>query len=779
MRYHEQVSDSAQPLIIPLSDAHAELSQVGEHYRFLAHLISRGVPIGPWYILTPLYLARLAEFNALGETLRHFLPSTTLIEHNRGQRVWEVASQQIQTKITQFQYPPDLGQELLTAYVRWWEDVPVDIAVVDPHHSQARPQVIEPLVTGESNISLAVLNAWSQWYAPGQLKRRVEEMKGSRFAYPVIAVRPRPAIQVSGQAFTTHPQLDHKGRILISAHWGETPPSDQPLASDRFEVDVRNYQVVQRQVVIKPEQWMIKNGQLTSKAVAKTQQSLPCISDEHLSQLATFCQQTKHATVHHIQLDWQLTKHGLEIKDVNQIRDQAELHMQSPARTSPPTLALGHVLIKGYVTNQTQVLRKPNEIASLPPGRIVVIPELSIEWLPALHKAAALVCEGGVQSPALLQTLKEYNVPTLIQVKQATTLLAKAPIVTVNALKGSIHLATPTQLVAAHAYQPSHGGATSQLTVKPKSPHPEYHHYLPTLTKVLVAASSIHQTREFSQPGVDGVSLLKSEYTMAQFGSHPLHVLKTADRDKLKQALLRFIQNYAHPLADYPILYRSQNFTSGELQQLQHSTPYEQTEPNPLLGFRGGIRLLHTRELLAFELEILFEAAQRTQRGVGYLLPYVRTPAEFKLLKKAVDEYYGHHHAGYHQPVWLQINTPANLEHISEFLEDGVAGLTLNVKTLFALWYGIDPDNPDVYALYSFDPRLIRHTLQGVRDVINRYQKNTGQTVPLILHLEEARNELITLAAELNIAGVIVKPNFAKTAKQLIIEVQHAQLHLE
>lgn len=776
MRYHEKVSDSAQPLIIPLRDAHAELSQVGEHYRFLAQIAAKQLPVAPLYFLTPGFLSQLGEHNNLGEVLRHALPQA-----EADQQAWQTASEEIQAQVHQFHYSPELTKELLAAYIRWWEDKSIDISFVDPHRHHTRPHLVEQLIAGESNLSLSILRAWGEWYSPKALKHRAAELKQARFTYPLLVIRPRAAVIASGEAFTLHPQLHHKSRVLLKATWGEVAPPDQNPSFDWIEVDVRTFQPVHRQPSVKLEQFVLKNNQLISKAVPKTQQTVPCLSDEQAAELARLCFQVKQLTVHHIHLKWQLTATGLEITEVRQVQDQHEL-ADSPAVLTPPqpTLALGQVIVKGYVTSQAQILTSPREISSFMPGRIAIIPELSAEWLPLLPRAAALVCEGGIQSSALLQVVKEYRLPTLIQTKQVSTLLRKSPYLTVNALKGSVQLATPTDV---RQVQEQHRAKTASASV---SSHPanasvgfDRHQSLPTLTKVLVTATSSQQADQLKQPGVDGVGLLKSEYAMAQFGSHPLHLLKTPHHSKLKRALTELIRTYAPTQADQPFIYRSQNFTSGELQQLSNSTAYEQSEPNPFLGFRGGIRLLHTRPLLELELESLYETSQRLQRSVGLLLPFVRTPAEFQLLKRQVETYYQDQHPGHQVPMWLQVNTPANVSQFQEFLEAGISGASLNTKTLFALWYGLDPDNPDVYRLYAFDSELIHQTIRQLHHLIQEHHQRTGHKVALLLHLEEPRTELITLAAELNLAGVVVKPNFAKTAKQLIIDVQHAQLHIE
>lgn len=99
--------------------------------------------------------------------------------------------------------------------------------------------------------------------------------------------------------------------------------------------------------------------------------------------------------------------------------------------------------------------------------------------------------------------------------------------------------------------------------------------------------------------------------------------------DKLSQAVATVTAAF------YPkeVILRMSDFKSNEYANLIGGSQFEETEENPMLGFRGASRYYHERYREGFALEC--EAVRRVREDMGLvnlklMIPFCRTPEEGK-----------------------------------------------------------------------------------------------------------------------------------------------------
>lgn len=296
-------------------------------------------------------------------------------------------------------------------------------------------------------------------------------------------------------------------------------------------------------------------------------------------------------------------------------------------------------------------------------------------------------------------------------------------------------------------------------------------HRAPTITKVYISAGNPEKARDYCANPIDGVGLLRSEYTFAKLGTHPQHLLKGKYRPVLQKELERLIHLYLEACPGKPVVYRSCNFTSDQLRQLKHADPYEPEETNPYLGLRGGLALLSRPEFFKLELQVLRNVLdQKPQSRLGLMLPFVRSTSEAQALLDEVKK--TNLMARDNFGVWLQLNTPNNIWELDTYPLKNLAGLSINLKSLHGLWLGIDPDNPEFRDRYSLSAQIGEEIISQVLTAIKQQTSQfvTPKPPQVLLHLEEYRAEFLTIAIRLGINGVIVKPKAATAAKNAIID---------
>ncbi len=284
-----------------------------------------------------------------------------------------------------------------------------------------------------------------------------------------------------------------------------------------------------------------------------------------------------------------------------------------------------------------------------------------------------------------------------------------------------------------------------------------------TFTKLYITGGNPAKASEQLTQSVDGVGLLRSEYCLAQFGTHPMHLLRSHHRDSLRQAMLQTISTYQQESQSKLVLFRTENFTSDELLSLHASNAYTETEQNPAIGLRGALKNLRYPELLQFQIDVFREALQKTTSPLGLIFPFVRSSQECRQLLQYAQECRlgGPYFAG----VWLQLNTPENVINIRTYPLKDLAGVILNVSSVIALSQGIDADRSDLQQAYDFPEELYTHLL----DQLNTNRVHTDPLKTLV-YLRHYNSTAVSIAVNKGVHGIIVRPEVATLAKASIME---------
>lgn len=297
-----------------------------------------------------------------------------------------------------------------------------------------------------------------------------------------------------------------------------------------------------------------------------------------------------------------------------------------------------------------------------------------------------------------------------------------------------------------------------------------------TITKLYISTGNPQKHLPHLMPVIDGVGILRSEYTLAKFGVHPMHVIASKQKPQLLKELVNTIYAYQSGLQHKPIIYRSQNFTSSELRQLKYSENYEPAEPNPYIGYRGGLQMVRQPQLLEFELDVLRAALEQSKSPLGFMPSFVRAPHELEFIISEVEK------AGLftnpHFSMWLQLNTPENILNLRGYPTHKLAGISVNIKSLHALLLGIDPDNPEISEHYALDTTVVEKLMEQLAQTVQELQtlRNFTQPLQFHLHLEDFSHDLVALAVKLGYHGVTVKPAAAQIAHATIVEIEEKQL---
>jgi phosphoenolpyruvate synthase/pyruvate phosphate dikinase len=94
----------------------------------------------------------------------------------------------------------------------------------------------------------------------------------------------------------------------------------------------------------------------------------------------------------------------------------------------------------GYAEGEVVVIRDPTEFARMKPGAILVAPATDPSWTPLFTLASGVIVEAGGMLSHAFTVAREYGLPALGNMKDATKLLKNGDQVRLDATQGKVEI---------------------------------------------------------------------------------------------------------------------------------------------------------------------------------------------------------------------------------------------------------------------------------------------------------------------------------------------------
>lgn len=169
------------------------------------------------------------------------------------------------------------------------------------------------------------------------------------------------------------------------------------------------------------------------------------------------------------------------------------------------------------------------------------------------------------------------------------------------------------------------------------------------------------------------------------------------------QTLSQSLALFALAFYDKTILYRTTDFKSNEYHNLLGGMLFEKTEDNPMLGYRGIARGIHTWEAEAFKKARLEYGGKNLQ----IMLPFVRTIDEARTIKQYLSSVHGIESGKDGLSMFLMSEIPSNAILAKQFIAE-FDGLSIGSNDMTQMVLATDRDNSNLQRIYDEeDPAVI------------------------------------------------------------------------
>lgn len=397
--------------------------------------------------------------------------------------------------------------------------------------------------------------------------------------------------------------------------------------------------------------------------------------------------------------------------------------LQADTSTLTPIVtgqAVGEMIGQG----PARVIQSVQNMAEFQPGDVLVTQRTDPDWEPIMKRASAIVTDQGGRTCHAAIIARELGIPAIVGCGNATQCLATGQDVTITCAAGEVGKVYGGQLAFA-----------IEETAIDELPR--------TRTQILMNVGNPEEAFRLAKIPCDGVGLARMEFIIANhIKVHPLALLNfdQLEPDQTKHEISKltalyphkpdyFVERLAHGLgmiaaAFYPnpVVIRLSDFKSNEYANLLGGKPFEPTEENPMIGWRGASRYTDPRYRDAFALEC--QALQRVRQDMGLtnvipMVPFCRTPEEGQNVLEEMARH-GLQRGQDGLQVYVMCEIPNNVILADEFSQI-FDGFSIGSNDLTQLTLGLDRDSALVAHLFDERSAGVK---EMVRQVIAKTKKN-------------------------------------------------------
>ncbi|NVJ86297.1 MAG: phosphoenolpyruvate synthase [Algoriphagus sp.] len=392
-------------------------------------------------------------------------------------------------------------------------------------------------------------------------------------------------------------------------------------------------------------------------------------------------------------------------------------------------LTSGYAIGNGITSGKVKILHSPEEADLLKEGEILVTEITNPDWDPIMKKAAAIITAKGGRTSHAAIVAREMGALAIVGAEDALEIFKNGDEITIDNASGKL----------GKVYAGKLKWKTAQHNFKGME--------LPK-TKPMFILADPEKAFNLSFFPNQGVGLMRMEFVVNNsIRVHPMalvHFDQLEDKEEKAQieALCQGYQDKKEYFVDklsqaigtitaafYPkdVILRMSDFKSNEYANLLGGNQFENSEENPMLGFRGASRYDHERYREGFRLEC--EAVKRVREDMGLenlkvMIPFCRTPEEGKKVLKLMGKY-GLKQGVKGLEVYVMAEIPSNVILADEFAAV-FDGFSIGSNDLTQLTLGVDRDSEILSDLFDENNSAVRWMIGEVIRVANKKGKKIG-----------------------------------------------------
>jgi pyruvate,water dikinase len=660
-----------------------DIPLVGGKGANLGEMLRANIPVPPGFIVTAVAYSRFIEQSGLHGRIDAVLSGLDVHDSDALQRV----SEQVKKLIIDTPVPADIAAQIKT-YYQEMGGAPVAVrssATAEdlPEASFAGQQSTFLNVVGEDRVVAAVKECWASLFEARAIFYRVEN--GFEHMKVKIAVPVQKMVQSerSGVMFTVEPVTSDRSKITVEAiaGLGEALVSGE-TSPDMYIVDKDSLRILEKHIAVQDTQ-LARTASGAGKGLADISwQPVPDavrnsqkLTDEEIVKVAEIGKRIEQHYGFPQDIEWARENHDIFIVQTRPVTTlHAAVEAGEKVEETAPVLLKGSAASPGVVVGEVKIILDPTQISKVVAGDILVAEMTTPDFVPAMKRAVAIVTDRGGRTAHAAIVSRELGIPCVVGTGNATQILHDGQTITVDGAHGVVFDGRAEASLAGYEQEKARATASTAKT----------------RTRVYVNLAQPDLADAVAARNVDGVGLLRAEFIVAGIGEHPRYALEQGRGEEFTSKLAEGILKFASAFDPRPVIYRTTDFKTNEYANLRGGEKYEQSEENPMIGYRGASRYIRDIEVFRLEIEAIKRVRQQ-HKNLWVMIPFVRTPEEMAGVRKVLEQ------EGLKQSdefkLWMMAEVPSNAIMLDKFIDVGIDGISIGSNDLTQLVLGIDRDN--------------------------------------------------------------------------------------
>ena len=718
----------------------------------LGEMTKARIPVPPGFIVTADAYFQFLQEAQLAEKIRTHLK----ILKPKDTKMLQETAFQIMQMISQASMPPGMADEIKKAYQKMHQG-PVAVrssATAEdlPEASFAGQQSTFLNIQGPSNVVEAVQKCWASLFEARAIFYRNEQRFDHSKVGIAVVVQRMVQSEISGVAFTAEPLSSDEKKIVIEAAYGlgEALVSGE-LTPDMYLLEKESLRLLEKKVAT--QEWqLIRNPDSRDRKrknikvpIPARDQSLQKLADKDIAALAKIAKKIEALYKCPQDIEWAKEQGNFYIVQTRPITTLK-------AKEGPTEEIKGVELFSGLpaspgvAAGRTEIILHPSEIVNLKQGEVLVAEMTTPDFVPAMKRAAAIITDRGGRTCHAAIVARELGVPCVVGTGTATKILREKQLVTVDGYQGKIYKGKVI----------SHRKVEAPAVIKTR---------IKTVTKLYVNLADPDLAEKVAVRDVDGVGLLRAEFMVANIGEHPRHMIEQKRGQEFVDKLATGLNTFAKAFYPRPVVYRTTDFKTNEYRNLKGGEKYEETEENPMLGYRGCSRYIKEPEVFKLEVEAL-KRVRENFTNLWVMIPFVRTVKELEETRNSLAS------LGLSQStnfkLWMMVEVPSNIILMNKFIDAGIDGISIGSNDLTQLTLGVDRDSPKLAEVFDERDEAVLWSLERAVSITNRRRITSS----ICGQAPSVYPELTTKLVQWGITSISVNPDMIEHTREIIARAE-------
>lgn len=330
------------------------------------------------------------------------------------------------------------------------------------HGSGVRLAVRSSAVSEDSQASFAgqhatvlgvapddIASAWREvvcsMYTPRAIFYRRSKGYADQDVMMSVLVLNMVAAMASGVAYTMNPNAPDDKDILLSGVWGlGLSVVDGSVDCDFWRISREDGRVLESVTADKTDRLvLLPGGGVSGETVPESMRGQSCLSPAQVGQLVEFVLRLEKHYGLPLDVEWAMDENGqilvIQARALMLARDVKPEGRGVLAAGPAPLLLGGQSAAPGTAAGPVHIVHSDQAMHTIPEGAILVARQTSPAYVAAMGRVVGIVTEMGSVTGHMASVAREFGIPTLVGLAQATHLLVQDREITLDATNQVIY----------------------------------------------------------------------------------------------------------------------------------------------------------------------------------------------------------------------------------------------------------------------------------------------------------------------------------------------------